>query len=223
MTTARARTVLFLHGLYAASTDPFAHVHPLEQAVQDAGFTAARFDWPAGYNGPLALAHRRRRFADELARALDSKLRDEFHDDLADASWAIVGHSGGGLTIYQWLTDYASAFGQAGGTPPGLVISLAAPYQCELQQITLPDGTIWPVHEDALTPRSIVQSLPEHTKLLICVAERDEMLAPTDVAFPREELIPGTVFQHLIEGASHPNICAHERTKQLVLAHLANL
>ena len=220
MTAAEVKAVVLLHGLYQARADPFGDLVELERAIQDAGFMTRRFQWPAGRDNIWALhvlRDRNRSLADELAKALDDSLRTGFRGDAFGSAWALVGHSAGGLAIYRWLTGYSQQFYLDGGSPPALVVTIAAPYQCALDEIRL-NGKPFEVHEPAVPPAAIVEAVPR--KLLVCVAGKDDVLDPNDVILPPGVVGNAKVDQQLIDGSSHAEICRQDKTKRLVTESL---
>lgn len=112
--------VVLLHGLHDRRADPFTDLLPLESELRACGYAVELFRWPRGFDGARALYDRKRSFADELARAFDEFLRGIPQAELGDG-WAAIGHSGGGLTLYRWLTAYRAGFAESGGRLPELV------------------------------------------------------------------------------------------------------
>ena len=223
MAVAGAKTVVLLHGLYQAQDDPFSDLTELEQAIQDAPCSTLRFHWPAGNNNLWALRvlrDRNRSLADELAKELDAKLRSDFRESIAQTAWALVGHSAGGLAIYRWLTAYSRRFYGDGGVPPGLIVTMAAPYQCTLDLITL-NGKPFDVHEPAISATAIFRAVPK--KLLVCVAGREDVLDLSDVLLPSSVVDATKVDQQLIDDSLHAEICRHSKTQELVAACLRAL
>lgn len=217
------QTVVLLHGLHDPQNGPFTDLLPIEQLLLKLGIAPIRSQWPERFNPLLALAHRRRSFASELAESLDSELRGPLLSAISGKQWALLGHSAGGLTIYRWLVTHAARFASDMHMEPELVVTLAAPYQCRAQAIRF-KAVDYPIHEQPIEPADIVAVVPR--RLVVFIGGRDEVLLPTggtdDVTIPATVPLKDRVAQYLVEDATHSGICAHPETLELIAAHLRN-
>lgn len=213
---------ILIHGLQEGDIDPLTQFTDIKPHLLSITPNILPFEWgkDKDFGFPNIYKHLRKGdFGETLAESFSNWLSDKARAFGPNDRLVVVTYSIGGLIFYRWVTY--STVKDANIARICLAVTIASPYQCLTGTVGLeaPGGTrktLKGINEPQVNPADILKNLPDNT-LKVVLAENDITILREDSEFV------GYKEQHIIKGATHRTIYAHDQTLKYIRTYCQNL